>query len=82
MSPFLRKIIKVINKSGKRIVSCDIPSGLDPDTGNILGEAVKADFTVSFIAAKQGFFLKEGPKLCGKIYVVDIGVSKDLLETN
>jgi len=80
ISDFLKKIISEINESGKKIVSCDIPSGLSPDSGVILGEAIKADYTITFIAPKKGFSLSSGPKLCGKIYVADIGVSKNMLE--
>ena len=80
VSPFLEQIITLINESNKRVVSCDIPSGLDPDTGAILGQAVKADYTVTFIAPKKGFFLNDGSKLCGKIIVVDIGISRDVLD--
>lgn len=76
---FLQELIDKLNKSKKIIVSCDIPSGLCPDTGAILGKAIKARFTVTFIASKKGFFLKHGPQNCGKIYVVDIGISKELL---
>lgn len=79
-SPFYKQVINSINKSAKCIVSCDIPSGLDPDAGISLGAAIKADYTISFIAAKNGFSLNEGPGLCGKIVVVDIGISKELLE--
>jgi NAD(P)H-hydrate epimerase len=79
VSPFLKKIIGFINDSGKRIVSCDIPSGLCPDDGKVLGEAVRADYTITFIADKEGFFSREGKDLCGKVFVVDIGVSKELL---
>ena len=77
---FLKEVIKELNASTKRIISCDLPSGLNPDTGHILGQAVFADITISFIAPKRGFFLEDGPRVCGKIYVVDIGVSRELLE--
>ena len=80
ISPFLKKVITLINESAKRIVSCDIPSGLHPDEGVILGEAIKASYTITFIAQKRGFFLKQGPSCCGKIFVVDIGVSRQILE--
>jgi len=79
VSSFLKKIITGINKSNKKIVSCDIPSGLSPDSGEILGEAIKADYTITFIAPKKGFFLKCGKALCGRICVTDIGVSADML---
>lgn len=80
VSPFLAKIIVLINESGKKIISCDIPSGLSPDEGVILGQAIKADHTITFIAPKQGFFINEGPRLCGKVFVVDIGISREILE--
>ncbi len=45
VSAYLGNIIKAINASGKKIISCDIPSGLSPDEGLIQGEAIKADHT-------------------------------------
>ncbi|NQT28481.1 MAG: NAD(P)H-hydrate epimerase, partial [Candidatus Omnitrophica bacterium] len=66
LSPFLKETVSLINGSGKKIVSCDIPSGLSPDQGVILGQAIKADYTVSFIAPKLGFYLNQGPNLCGE----------------
>ncbi|MFH1771838.1 MAG: NAD(P)H-hydrate epimerase [Candidatus Omnitrophota bacterium] len=81
VSPFYKKVIRIINGSAKTVVSCDIPSGLSPDGGIVLGEAVKADYTVTFIAPKNGFFVNQGPSCCGKIYVVDIGISREILES-
>ena len=80
LSPFLKEAISLINESGKKIVSCDIPSGLSPDQGVALGQAIKADYTVSFIAPKLGFYLNQGPNLCGQISIVDIGISRSILE--
>lgn len=80
VSAYISDIIKAINASGKKIISCDIPSGLSPDEGVILGVAIKADYTISFIAAKKGFFMNQGPAHCGKIHVVDIGISKELIK--
>ncbi len=80
VSPFLHEVIGLINKSGRKVVSCDIPSGLSPDQGVVLGQAIKADYTVSFIAAKRGFYLNQGPSLCGEISIVDIGISRSILE--
>ena len=77
---FEKKIIEEINASGKKIVSCDIPSGLSPDEGVVLGEAVKADYTITFIDKKQGFYANQGPDFCGKIIVTDIGLTKEALE--
>ena len=80
VSKFLETAINLINSSNKMIVSCDIPSGLSPDKGVALGTAIKANHTISFMAAKQGFFLNQGRLLCGEVIIVDIGVSKEILE--
>lgn len=80
LSQFLKEAIGFINESGKKVVSCDIPSGLSPDQGVVLGEAIKADYTVSFIAPKIGFYLKQGPEFCGEIHIADIGISRSVLE--
>lgn len=80
VSPFLGEVINLINESNKKVVSCDVPSGLSPDEGEVLGSAIRADYTVTFIAPKLGFYLNQGPSLCGKIFVVDIGISREILE--
>ncbi|MEI8349443.1 MAG: NAD(P)H-hydrate epimerase [Candidatus Omnitrophota bacterium] len=80
LAPFLQGIINTINATPKLIVACDIPSGLSPDTGIALPVAIRASYTVTFIAAKRGFFLNQGPSFCGKILVTDIGISRELLE--
>lgn len=77
--PF-RSVIKFLNDTGKPIVSVDVPSGLDATTGKILGECIKAERTVTFVLAKTGFFINEGPNYCGEIIVVDIGVPKELVD--
>lgn len=80
VSSFLEHVFKLINASGKKIIACDVPSGLLPDTGRIAKAAVKADHTITFIALKRGFFMRAGKRFCGTIHVVDIGISRRLLE--
>ena len=80
VSPFLAEVINLLNAGKKKIVACDIPSGLAPDEGRICRAAICADYTVTFIAPKKGFILDQGPKLCGKIFVADIGISREILE--
>ncbi len=61
------------------IVSLDTPSGLNVDTGQIMGIAVKADKTLSFSLAKPGFYLRKGPTHTGEITVLPIGFPRSLL---
>jgi NAD(P)H-hydrate epimerase len=69
--------IKNINqkrKSGSKVLSIDIPSGVSADTGETPGEAVRADVTVTFAYKKVGLTLPPGSALAGKIIVKDIGI--------
>jgi len=70
-----RTIIEYLNSSGKPIVAVDVPSGLNPDTGEVHGIAVRASYTVTFHHAKKG--LEKGKEYTGKIEVVDIGIPRD-----
>ena len=67
-------VIEFLNQSRIPILSVDVPSGLNADTGKVLGVAVKAKRTVTFVASKRGFSKADGPKYCGKIVVRDIGI--------
>ena len=66
--------VRAINASGRPVISLDIPSGLDADSGEVLGEAVRARHTITFAASKIGFALASGPEHCGQVHVVDIGI--------
>ena len=69
-----KEVIQKINYSRASTVVCiDIPSGLEADRGCSLGCAVKADYTVSLIAAKRGLLVNQGKDLCGKIVIRHIG---------
>ena len=80
VSPYVNQIITTINSSEKKIVACDIPSGLCPQTGTPLGAAIVADYTVTFLAPKEDFFLNQASRFCGRIFTVDIGISSEVLE--
>lgn len=69
----------IINRSGKRVVAIDIPSGIDADNGQVKGLAVKAHHTVTFGLPKAGLFLYPGAAFAGKVTVVDIGIPAPLL---
>ncbi len=56
------------------VLAIDIPSGVDADTGEAPGDAVRADRTVTFAALKPGLLQGEGPRLAGTVEVADIGI--------
>jgi len=70
--------IAQINASGLPVVAVDIPSGLCADTGKVLGDAVLADVTVSFIGLKRGLFTGRGPVFSGQLIFDDLAVPGDI----
>ncbi len=69
-----RDLINMINSSSAYVLSVDIPSGLDANTGRVLGCCVKANKTVTFVAKKLGMTAGEGVRYCGRIAVKDLGL--------
>jgi len=72
--------IKLINAAPGTVVSADIATGVDADTGRIMGLAVKADRTVTFSLAKIGQFVGKGKLYSGKVQVQDIGIPEELVQ--
>jgi NAD(P)H-hydrate epimerase len=70
----VRDAIKWINGAAARVVSADLPSGIDPDTGSVPGIAVWADVTVTFGLPKPGLLLHPGAECVGRLVVDPIGV--------
>jgi len=68
------EIVHAINASNRRVVAIDIPSGLNADTGEVLGVATRADLTVTFVGRKLGFYLGAGPDTVGRVVFDDLGV--------
>lgn len=62
-----------INESQRPVLAVDIPSGLSADTGNVLGRAVRADLTVTFIGRKRGLYTADGPDCVGELCFSDLG---------
>ncbi len=77
----LIKVFKKINNSKNSVVSIDIPSGVCSNTGNVLGSAIKADFTITFHRKKIGHIFGCGKRFSGKIQVVDIGFFQKRVKT-
>jgi NAD(P)H-hydrate epimerase len=63
-----------INSSGQPVLAIDVPSGLHADTGAVMGAAVRATRTVSFIGLKLGCFLGEGPNVTGTLEFAPLDV--------
>ncbi len=69
-----KELVESINACDCPILAVDIPSGLDSDTGRPLGAAIRADYTVTFVAVKKGFASGSATKYTGEIFVASIGV--------
>lgn len=77
-----RTLISFLNSLDCKVVSVDIPSGLNGRTGKVADVAVRADTTVTLGMPKKGFFLNDGPMHTGKLLVETIGFPKSLLQDN
>lgn len=66
-------VIQQMNESQAKIVSVDLPSGVNADDGSILNLAVQADITVTFGYSKIGLVRYPGSMMAGKVYVEDVG---------
>ena len=71
--------IEAINKSFKSVLAVDIASGINSDTGQIMGSAVRANKTVTFGYLKPGQLQHPGASLAGDLHLIDIGLPDFLL---
>ncbi len=72
------EVIGWLNSQKTPVLALDVPSGLDANTGQVLGMAVKASQTVTFIGSKSGLYTADGPDHAGDIHVDDLGLSSVL----
>ncbi|HBH61395.1 MAG TPA: bifunctional ADP-dependent NAD(P)H-hydrate dehydratase/NAD(P)H-hydrate epimerase [Nitrospiraceae bacterium] len=77
----LADVIGKINRMSAPVVSVDIPSGICSDTGQIMGCAIKAQFTVTFGLPKRGHFLYPGAEFAGQLFIEEIGFPRKLIES-
>ena len=75
-----KQAVIAINSSDIPCLSLDIPSGLCADTGVVLGAAIEAACTVTFITCKQGLLTGEGPAHTGELIFQDLDVPKDIYQ--
>ncbi|HEV8647577.1 MAG TPA: NAD(P)H-hydrate dehydratase [Burkholderiales bacterium] len=69
------ELVKLINASGSRVLAIDIPTGLHADSGRVLGCAVRAHYTLTFIGLKPGLLTLDGPDHAGELRLDTLGVS-------
>ncbi|MGH8666695.1 MAG: NAD(P)H-hydrate dehydratase, partial [Burkholderiales bacterium] len=68
------ELVTFINELGLPVLSIDIPSGLDADTGRVMGRGVRAAHTVTFIGLKPGLFTHDGVDHCGTVHLRTLDV--------
>jgi len=67
-------IVEALNALRTPILALDIPSGIDADTGAVMGAAVRAAHTITFIAYKPGQLTLDGPDHCGRLKLDTLGL--------
>jgi hydroxyethylthiazole kinase-like uncharacterized protein yjeF len=73
------KLIAYANSQPCPRLALDIPSGIESDTGRVLGSAIRATHCLTFIALKPGLLTLDGPDYCGEVSVADLGLGATAL---
>ncbi|MBT4128090.1 MAG: NAD(P)H-hydrate epimerase, partial [Nitrospina sp.] len=81
VSGIYKQTIDKINQSKKHMTAIDIPSGLDSDTGILMGDYIHADLTLVLALFKQSHLLFPAAELMGEIELIDIGIPPELVES-
>lgn len=80
LDDFYCQLIEQINKSAATVVSIDVPSGLDADTGSVTSISVCAHTTVTMGYAKKGFLKPGAKKFVGRLVIADISLPRQLMK--
>jgi hydroxyethylthiazole kinase-like uncharacterized protein yjeF len=75
-----RMVIERVRASGNKVLAVDLPSGVSGHTGQVLGDALQADCTITFFRKKPGHLLYPGRAMCGEVVVAHIGIPAAVLE--
>ncbi|OAN52810.1 bifunctional ADP-dependent NAD(P)H-hydrate dehydratase/NAD(P)H-hydrate epimerase [Magnetospirillum moscoviense] len=73
------KMVETVDERGVPVIAADVPSGVDGDSGAILGCAPQAVATVTFFRLKPGHLLLPGRLKCGEVVLADIGIPEQVL---
>ncbi|MFF9348076.1 NAD(P)H-hydrate dehydratase [Streptomyces sp. NPDC014734] len=80
LRPGAAALVRAFGATGAAVVAVDLPSGVEADTGEVLGDAVRADATVTFGTYKPGLLVDPAAELAGALRLVDIGLGPELPE--
>lgn len=72
----IAELIEVLNSSPVPVLAVDVPTGIDADTGDVLGMAIEATHTLTMGGLKRGLLLRAGREHAGEVHLVDIGMPK------
>jgi len=70
--------IQRINQARRPVMAIDVPSGLNSDTGMVMGACVRANATISFIGRKRGLYTGQAGSYCGQLHFDDLGAPADI----
>lgn len=80
LDPALRAQVFAINESPAPVLALDVPSGLDADTGRVMGAAIVADCTLTFVGLKLGFYLGAAPDYIGELAFDALDIPPNMAE--
>ncbi len=73
------ELVQWMNDARAPVLALDVPSGLDSDTGRVLGCAVRASHTITFVGLKPGLLTLDAPDHCGTLHVAPLGLDAPAL---